>query len=245
MDFSHVAQQPGLNPLPRHADGLEGMALVAHLRLHFALPRGCHDPADLVNIVGQRLLAIDVLAGLQGGHRDYRVRVVGRGDDYRVDVFLLVEHGAEILVDLGLRIGLEGLGCVCHIDVAKGHDVLGLAGAEIAAAHAAHADAGNVELVSRRLACRAASGWEQSRRLPLPRRRRRRKPGVRSGFGWRVHDLWSPVLQQEGMPSGRPPEPTIPTILPVVVSVKLAAGTRPPCFLLHAAGEPPRHIPTR
>ena len=40
----------------------------------------------------QRLLDVDVLAELHRRHRDDGVVVIGRGDDHRVDVLLLLEH---------------------------------------------------------------------------------------------------------------------------------------------------------
>ena len=59
----------------------------------------------LLDAVGQRLLAIDVLAGLAGQDGDDRVPVVGRGDDDRVDV-LAIEDLAEVAVGLGRPAGL-------------------------------------------------------------------------------------------------------------------------------------------
>ena len=58
----------------------------------------------LVDVVRQRLLAIDVLAGPHGRHGDHRMRVVGRGDHHAVDVLLLVEHLAVVGVELGLGV---------------------------------------------------------------------------------------------------------------------------------------------
>ena len=50
--------------------------------------------------MGQRLLAIDVLAQLHRAHRDGRVHVVGRGDVHRVNVLgLLVQQLAPVLVN--------------------------------------------------------------------------------------------------------------------------------------------------
>ena len=68
-----------------------GDALVLFGRLH-------HGPAFL-DAVRQRLLAVDVLAGLAGQDGRNPVPVVGRGDHDRVDVFA-VEHPAKIAVGL-------------------------------------------------------------------------------------------------------------------------------------------------
>ncbi len=55
-----------------------------------------HRPAE-------RLLHVDVLAGVHRGRRNHRVHVIGRGDDDRVDVLLLVEHLAVVPVPLHFR----------------------------------------------------------------------------------------------------------------------------------------------
>ena len=95
----------------KHADGVEGVPLVAHLRDDLVLLGGLHQLADLVDRVRQRLLAVDVLAALDGGHGGHRVGMVGRGDDDRVDLLVhLVEHLAEVAELLGLGIVLEGVG---------------------------------------------------------------------------------------------------------------------------------------
>ena len=78
--------------------------------------------------MGHRLLHVDVLAALDGRHGDHGMGMVGRGHDHRVDVLLLVQHDAEILVPLG-RAGYlsKVLAAYAGIDVAQGHDVLGRA----------------------------------------------------------------------------------------------------------------------
>jgi hypothetical protein len=108
------------------------------------------DHPGFVNGMSQGLLAVDVLAELQGHHRDDRVEVIGRGDHHRVDVLLLFEHSAEIDVGLGAGERFEGALEVVLLDVAEGHDVFGGETADVARAHAADADAGNVELFARR-----------------------------------------------------------------------------------------------
>ena len=75
--------------------------------------------------------------------------VIGRGDDHRVDILLLVEHTAKIFVDGRLGILVDRVGGVAlGIDVAQGHDILVIAVADVIAAHASYADAGNVQLLA-------------------------------------------------------------------------------------------------
>ena len=82
------------------------------------------------------------------GQGDDSVPVIGSGDDDGVDVLLLFEHYPEITVHFGLRVGLESVGGISRVHIAQGHDVLGGTVLEVLAAHAAHADAGDVEFVA-------------------------------------------------------------------------------------------------
>ena len=72
--------------------------MVAHLRRDPGLLRDAGDEARLTDVVGERLLAVDVLAGLHRQDRDVRVQVVGRGDEDGVDGLLLLEHDPEVFV---------------------------------------------------------------------------------------------------------------------------------------------------
>src|SRR5581483_1955441 len=70
-----------------------------------------------------------------------------------LDVFLLLEHDAEIVVLGGLGKAFEGLAGAAFVDVAQGDDVFRLRqGVEIAATPAASADDGDVESIARFLA---------------------------------------------------------------------------------------------
>jgi hypothetical protein len=104
----------------------------------------------------ERFLHIDVPADADGGQRDDRVGVVGRGHDHGVDVLLLVEHLALIAIDFGPGKLLERLGGVTLVHVTERHDVLGGALLEVVVPYAANADAGDVELLARRLLARGA-----------------------------------------------------------------------------------------
>jgi hypothetical protein len=111
--------------------------------------------------VGQRLLDIDVLAQLDGGHGDDGVVVVRHGHGHGVDAFFFLEQPTPVAVldrlvvhGLLLRLelaGAEELGHLFVVDIAEGDDVLGAAASDIGVAHAADADAGDVDGVARRL----------------------------------------------------------------------------------------------
>ena len=104
MDLAHLADDAGLNPLVRQPRAFGGVPLIAHLRGDAGRVRGLGQLAAFVQRVRERLLAIDVLAGANRGHRGHGVNVIGRADRDGVDVLrLLVEHLAKILVAPRLR----------------------------------------------------------------------------------------------------------------------------------------------
>jgi hypothetical protein len=72
-----------------------------------------------VDVVRQRLLAIDVLAGAQRGeHRD-RVPVVGRGDADRVNV-LAGDEFAEIVIGRAAAVPIESIHPLLRVVAAGG-----------------------------------------------------------------------------------------------------------------------------
>ncbi len=79
--------------------------VVAHLRRDARLLGDPGHGATLPDVAGQRLLAVDVLAGLHGQDRDVGVEMVRSGDEDGVDLLLLLQHHAEVLVDGALVVG--------------------------------------------------------------------------------------------------------------------------------------------
>ena len=77
---------------------LGGAALVAHLGGDARLRRDPGHRPRLPHVVGQGLLAVDVLAGLHREDRGVGVEVVRSGDQDGVDRLLLLEHHPEVLV---------------------------------------------------------------------------------------------------------------------------------------------------
>ena len=158
VDLGHVADRPIVQPLLQQAHRLEGLPLVAHLRHDLVAARSLGDGPRLEHGVRQRLLAVHVLAGLQGGHRDHGVRVVRRRDHHRVDALLLLEHHAVVGVEGRLWVERPRLGRVGLVDVAERDDVLALARLEVGATHPADADRSDVQLVAGRLRAQHPAG---------------------------------------------------------------------------------------
>ena len=86
MGFAHRADRAGLDQLDDAAVVVAGVDLRAHLRGDLRLGRRLADDAGLPDVVRQRLLAVDVLAELQGRQRGEGVRVLAGADDDGVEL---------------------------------------------------------------------------------------------------------------------------------------------------------------
>ena len=159
VHLAHLADGAGLEPLLHQAQPLFRVALIAHLRDDLVLARRFGQGARLADGAGQRLLHVDVLAELHRRHGHEGVRVIGRRDDDRVDVLLLLEHHAVVLVLRGrlrevgrrrLAADARVLGGLALVDVAERDDVVGLHRVlQVARAHAVRvADDGHVDGVA-------------------------------------------------------------------------------------------------
>ena len=170
VDLVDVADGAVPDPFADEARAFAGVALVAHLGDDLGLLGGLGQEPGFLDGVGQGLLDIDVLAQLDGGHGDDGVVVVGGRHGDGVDALFLFQHPPEIpvlgrLVVHGLLVGLEPVGAEevgqhLVVDVAEGDDVLRAHAARVRKAHAADADAADVEGVARRL---SSSGWPRRR----------------------------------------------------------------------------------
>ena len=134
--------------LANQPDAFAGVALVAHLSGDLVLVGGGREGAGFGDVVGERFLAINMFAGLHGGHGNHRMRMIRRCDNDRVDVFLFVQHLAVIRPDPGVGIFLERVGGIIMVHIAQCDDVLRPQVFQVAAPHAAHADARNVQLLA-------------------------------------------------------------------------------------------------
>ena len=147
----HVVHRPdraGLDQLDHAAVVVAGVDLRAHLGRDLGLRRRLADDPGLPDVVRQRLLAVDVLAQLQGRQRGEGVGVLGRAHDHRVELAGVVVELAEVA---GIGVPWDGseprlvdgrLG-----DVAERHDVLGADVLEVGPAPAARADHGDIQLL--------------------------------------------------------------------------------------------------
>ena len=139
-------------PFTTIADRIKRVALIAQLGDHLVFLRGLHQFADLVHRVGQRFFAINVLAALDGGHRRHGVTMVRRGDHDRINLlFHRIEQFAKIAELFGGGKFPERLGGLLGVHVAQRDDVvIGGDRINIAGAHAADANAGDVQLLAGR-----------------------------------------------------------------------------------------------
>ena len=80
--------------------------------------------------------------------------MVGRGNDHRVQRLLLLQHLAEVLVELGVGILLARAGGRVLVHVAQGDDVFAGATVGVAGPFAATAHDADVQLVIGRKAAR-------------------------------------------------------------------------------------------
>ena len=137
---------------------VERVTLVAHLCGHLIFLGQLGQQACLIDRVGQRLLAIDMLAQRHGMGCDAGMGMVGRSHHDGVDALThLVEHHSPVLEAAGVGIVAERLVCVFPIDVAQCYDVLRGHVLEVASSHAADTDTGDVQFVTRGRMAEAAS----------------------------------------------------------------------------------------
>ena len=108
VDLVHRADHAGIENFLDRPPRRRGVALVAHLRGKLRIfRRRLADQARFPDVVGERLLAIDVLAVRQRQIRGERVRVLRRGHHDRVEVIRPVEHAAQVGELLRLRVTLR------------------------------------------------------------------------------------------------------------------------------------------
>ena len=123
--------RPGLDDFDDASIVVLGMDLRPHLGRDLRLRREVGHRAGLIDRVGQRLLAIDMLAHAKRHRGGRRMHMIGRADDHGVEPAGL-QHLAEVGVLLRAREPLPGLVEQVVIDVADGDDVLALNALDVA-----------------------------------------------------------------------------------------------------------------
>src|ERR1039458_1907179 len=146
----HFADGAGPYILAEATRKLRGLALLPHLPGPFRLAGGLCQVPRFPHRMGKRLLAIDMLAALDGLHRRKGVVVIRSSDDDSVDLLHLVEHLAVVGELLSLGILLEYVAGMVPVHIAQGDNILALQLAEIMGALSSDSDTGQVELLVRR-----------------------------------------------------------------------------------------------
>ena len=109
--YSILPELAAVNVVDRLPNRLVRAALRAALDDLFVLVRSVDQLPAFPNVLADRLLDVDILAGLHRGNRNQRVRVIRRGDGNRVDV-LPIEQPAIVgdLIELALVRLVKGFG---------------------------------------------------------------------------------------------------------------------------------------
>ena len=145
--FVHRPDRAGLDQLDDAPVVVGGVDLRAHLGGDLGLGGGLANDAGFPDVVRQRLLAVDVLAQLQGRQGGEGVGVLARAHDDRVELAGVVVELAKVTQAPGVRV-LDGRsldGRIVH--VAERDDVLAGNSGQIGRTPAAGADDGDVELL--------------------------------------------------------------------------------------------------
>jgi hypothetical protein len=146
-----LADRAAAQVMNRHAIAQARRMLGAQLGNPSRALGGIGEGARLRHIVAERFLAIDVLAGIERGHGDGRVHVIGHCRVDRVDaVALLGDQLAPVGVGAGVGDPFFSRFQMTGVHIANGDDFqagMGKETAEVVATHhAAHADACVLEL---------------------------------------------------------------------------------------------------
>jgi len=166
------------------------MNLDSHLCNHAAFAGFFGKSTNLVQVMCQRFLTIDVFIHFYRRHGSHCVCVVRCRYCHCVDILMLsFEHPAKILVRLGVGMSLEAGGPAFVVHIAQRDDINDLLPADpldIGPSHAADADTGDIELVTRRRMFRTAEHVTARWRFERTRQRSRHQtPNFRFHSGFR------------------------------------------------------------
>ena len=166
MGFPDRSDDAAPDPFLDQAVTLKSHPLVAHLGGDLGVSRRLAKRPGFVDGASQRLFTIDVLAGFDGRHGRDGVNMIGSRHDDGVNIALLFQHDAKVLMEPGFwKIALRA-GRARLINVAKGNDVLALNALNVFGAASAGADDSDVKLFTRRDLPRAAQDvpWRDDER---------------------------------------------------------------------------------
>ncbi len=101
VHFANFANGTGLDVFDGGARVVGRMTLITHLRGDLGFLGTPRELAGFINGPGKRFLHVDVFAESHGCKGDRRVHVVGGGDENGVNILLVFEHVAIVLIALG------------------------------------------------------------------------------------------------------------------------------------------------
>jgi hypothetical protein len=103
VNFVNRTDDPGREDFLDRPTGGRGVTLIAHLRRQLrVLGGGLADQSRFPDVVGEWLLAVDVLAVRQCEVGGERVRMLRCRDDHSIEVLGVVEHFSEVGLPPGL-----------------------------------------------------------------------------------------------------------------------------------------------
>ena len=167
MDFLDLPDRPGLHKFHRCLVRLVRVNLDAHLGHQILAVGELGQLPDFVDVMGQRLLAVDGDAQLKRGHALRRMHMVRGANADRIDMFVLfIEHAPPVFMNLRvvelafdlLEHGRIHLGDVHHLHagVSRKHpqrDEGHIAGAKAGQPHGVARRSGNQILDEERRCC--------------------------------------------------------------------------------------------
>ncbi len=148
VHLAHGTNRAALNQLLDPPVIVGRVPLIAHLRRELELRGRLTNEPRFRDVVGERLLAVDVLARLEGEEGREDVRVLAGAHDDRVEVAGAIEHLPEVGELFGLRMLRADLLQRRAVHVTEDRDVLRRDALEVRDAASTGANHRDVELVA-------------------------------------------------------------------------------------------------
>ncbi len=152
MSFFDFPDQSALDGFHNAAVIVPGMDLCPHLSFQMVAYRQFCEHATFLDRVGQWFFAVTVLFQPHGHRRCRGMRVIGRGDDHRVNVFrFFFEHHTKIAILFRIRIRCGSFGQQVRINVGNRDDVLFFQRGNILARSIGRTNTGEIQSLVRRI----------------------------------------------------------------------------------------------